>query len=60
MTESSPARRRPDRWLFVAIAVAGIEVGLVAEWVSAYGYYQYSIVDVVRDIAVGWSFRVRD
>jgi signal transduction histidine kinase len=56
MTESPPARRRPDRWLFVAIAVAGIEVGLVAEWVSAYGYYQYSIVDVVRDIAVGWSF----
>jgi signal transduction histidine kinase len=38
------------------IAALGVLVGLVAEYVAIFGLYQYSPVDAVRDIAVGWSF----
>jgi signal transduction histidine kinase len=47
---------RPDGRVVLVIAAAGIVVGLVAEYVAVVGYYEYSPVDVLRDIAVGWSF----
>ncbi len=42
--------------MFLAIAVAGIAVGVVAEWVAVVGFYRYSEIDVLRDISVGWAF----
>lgn len=47
---------RPDGRGVLAIAAAAIVIGLVAEYVAVVGYYEYSPLDVVRDVAVGWSF----
>jgi signal transduction histidine kinase len=38
------------------IAALGFAVGIAAEYVAINGLYEYSPVDTVRDVAVGWSY----
>jgi signal transduction histidine kinase len=46
----------PSRALLAALALGGLTVGVIAEWLSVNGLFGYSAVDVVRDVAVGWAY----
>jgi signal transduction histidine kinase len=56
VTDGRVARREPGRLLIAAIAALGVAVGIAAEYVAIHGLYEYSPVDAVRDVAVGWSY----
>lgn len=56
MTDGRAARVEPSRALIALVAALGALVGVVAEYLAVAGLYEYSPVDAIRDVAVGWSF----
>ena len=56
MTDVRVPRVEPPRALIALVAALGIVAGLVAEYLAIAGLYEYSPVDAIRDVTVGWSF----